>query len=78
MRSKLIKAAEWVNVAHERHLDQITDANTLFLLSADATPDDVRQWAWSVALLVIHQAGRMFNSGSGRHLAHGNQDQWRR
>ena len=42
---KLIKAAEWVNAAHERHLDQITDANTLFLLSADATPEDVRQWA---------------------------------
>ena len=43
--SKLIKAAEWVNVAHEQHLDRITDANTLFLLSADATPEDVRQWA---------------------------------
>jgi hypothetical protein len=43
--SKLIKAAEWVNVAHEQHLDQITDANTLFILSADATPEDVRQWA---------------------------------
>lgn len=42
---KLIKAAEWVNAAHERHLDGITDANTLFLLSADATPEDVRQWA---------------------------------
>ena len=42
---KLAKAAEWVNAAHERHLDQITDANTLFLLSADATPEDVRQWA---------------------------------
>jgi hypothetical protein len=41
---KLAKAAEWVNAAHERHLDQITDANTLFLLSADATPDDVREW----------------------------------
>jgi hypothetical protein len=41
---KLVKAAEWVNAAHERHLDQITDANTLFLLSADATPEDVREW----------------------------------
>lgn len=44
--SKLIKAAEWAsNVAHAQHLDQITDATTLFLLSADATPEDVRQWA---------------------------------
>lgn len=42
---KLIKAAEWVNAAHARHLDQITDATTLFLLSADATPEDVREWA---------------------------------
>lgn len=42
---KLIKAAEWVNTAHARHLDQIADATTLFLLSADATPEDVRQWA---------------------------------
>jgi hypothetical protein len=42
---KLIKAAEWVNAAHERHLDQITDTATLFILSADATPEDVRQWA---------------------------------
>ena len=40
--SQLVKAAEWVNAAHERHLDQITDANTLFLLSADATPHDTR------------------------------------
>ena len=43
--SQLIKAAEWVNVQHAEHLDQITDATTLFLLSADATPEDVRQWA---------------------------------
>lgn len=43
--SKLIKAAEWVNVAHAQHIDQITDATTLFLLSADATPEDVREWA---------------------------------
>jgi hypothetical protein len=42
--SKLIKAAEWANVAHEQHLDQITDANTLFLLSADTTPEEVREW----------------------------------
>jgi hypothetical protein len=42
--TKLIKAAEWANVAHEQHLDQITDANTLFLLSADTTTDEVREW----------------------------------
>jgi hypothetical protein len=43
--NKLVKAAEWVNVEHAPHLDQITDATTLFLLSADATPEEVRQWA---------------------------------
>jgi hypothetical protein len=43
--AKLIKAAEWANVEHVPHLDSITDTATLFLLSADATPDDVRQWA---------------------------------
>ena len=43
--AKLIKAAEWVNVEHAPHLSQIADATTLFLLSADATPEDVRQWA---------------------------------
>ena len=42
---KLVKAAQWVNAEHVQHLDQITDTATLFLLSADATPDDVRQWA---------------------------------
>lgn len=42
--SQLIKAAEWVNVQHVEHLDQIADTATLFLLSADATPDDVREW----------------------------------
>lgn len=42
--SKLIKAAEWANVAHEQHLQSVADTNTLFLLSADATTDDVRQW----------------------------------
>jgi hypothetical protein len=42
---KLVKAAEWVNADHDQHLAGITDANTLFLLSADATPEDVRQWA---------------------------------
>lgn len=43
--AKLVKAAQWVNVEHAPHLDGITDATTLFLLSADATPEDVRQWA---------------------------------
>lgn len=43
--NKLVKAAEWINVEHAPHLDQITDATTLFLLSADATPEEVRQWA---------------------------------
>jgi len=42
---KLILAAQWVNAPHAAHLDQITDATTLFLLSADATPEEVRQWA---------------------------------
>jgi hypothetical protein len=42
--SKLIKAAEWANVAHARHLDGVTDATTLFLLSADTTTEEVREW----------------------------------
>lgn len=42
---KLVKAAQWVNAEHVQHLDGITDTATLFLLSADATPEDVRQWA---------------------------------
>lgn len=43
---KLIQATEWMsNAAHEPHLNQITDVNTLFLLSADATTEDVREWA---------------------------------
>jgi len=41
---QLVQAAEWVNRQHAAGLDQITDATTLFLLSADATPEDVRQW----------------------------------
>jgi hypothetical protein len=41
---KLIKAAEWANAVHARHLDQVTDATTLFLLSADTTPEEVREW----------------------------------
>ena len=43
--SQLIKAAQWANVQHVEHLNGITDTATLFLLSADATPEDVRQWA---------------------------------
>jgi len=41
---KLVKAAEWANAAHERHLDGVTDLNTLFLLSANTTPEEVREW----------------------------------
>jgi hypothetical protein len=41
---KLIKAAEWSNAAHVRHLDGVTDTATLFLLSADTTPEEVREW----------------------------------
>lgn len=43
--AKLIKAAKWVNVEHVPHINTITDTATLFLLSADATPEDVREWA---------------------------------
>jgi hypothetical protein len=43
--AKLVKAAQWVNVEHAPHLNGITDATTLFLLSAEATPEEVRQWA---------------------------------
>lgn len=42
--SQLIKAAEWVNVGRVQHLEGVTDVKTLFLLSADATPEDVREW----------------------------------
>jgi hypothetical protein len=42
--SQLIKAAEWVNRQHAAGLEQITDVTTLFLLSADATTEDVREW----------------------------------
>jgi hypothetical protein len=41
---KLIQAAEFVNAAHERYLSEVTDANTLFLLSADTTTEEVREW----------------------------------
>lgn len=42
---QLIKAAKWVNAQHVAHVNQIADTATLFLLSADATPEDVREWA---------------------------------
>lgn len=42
--SQLIKAASWAKAQHVDHLNGITDTATLFLLSADATPEDVREW----------------------------------
>jgi hypothetical protein len=56
--SQLIKAAEWMsnvghvqhlgwaaNMEHVPHLAKVTDTATLFLLSADTTPEDVRHAA---------------------------------
>ena len=43
--SKLIRAAKWVNQEHAPDINKIADTATLFLLSADATPEDVREWA---------------------------------
>ena len=43
--AKLIKAAEWVsNMGRVPHLDGLTDVRTLFLLSADTTTEEVREW----------------------------------
>jgi hypothetical protein len=43
--ARLIKVAEWVsNMGHAPHLDGITDTTTLFILSADTTTEDVREW----------------------------------
>lgn len=42
--SQLIKAAEWVNFQPAESLANIQSLDTLFLLSADATPEDVREW----------------------------------
>ena len=42
--TKLIKAADWANGKHVDHLGAVTDTATLFLLSADATPEEVREW----------------------------------
>ncbi len=41
---QLVQAAEWLNAQHIAGLHGITDTATLFLLSADATPEDVREW----------------------------------
>ena len=41
---KLVQAANWVNRPHVAGLDQVTDTATLFLLSADTTTEDVREW----------------------------------
>nr|BAR30431.1 phage-like protein [uncultured Mediterranean phage uvMED] len=41
---QLVQAAEWANAQHVAGLHGITDTATLFLLSADATPEDVREW----------------------------------
>lgn len=43
--ARLIKAAEWAsNVEHAPYLDGVTDATTLFLLSAETTSEEVREW----------------------------------
>jgi len=41
---KLVQVAQWVKREHVPVLDGITDTATLFLLSADATTEDVREW----------------------------------
>ena len=44
--AELIKAANWIQTSgNAGHLESLADAQVLFLLSADATPEDVRQWA---------------------------------
>jgi hypothetical protein len=43
--AELIKAANWIQTSgNAGHLESLADAQVLFLLSADATPDDVREW----------------------------------
>lgn len=42
--SQLMRAAEWVNVQPAESLAGIQSTDTLFILSADATPEDVREW----------------------------------
>ena len=41
---KLIKTAELVNAAHCAAFENVADTTTLFLLSADTTTEDVREW----------------------------------
>jgi hypothetical protein len=41
---KLIQAAQWANREHAPVLTNVTDCTTLFLLSADTTPEEVREW----------------------------------
>ena len=58
---QLVQAAEWSNAQHVAGLDQITDTATLFLLSADATPDDVREWVmarWAAGVPPPRQRGQ--------------------
>lgn len=41
----LMKAASWVaNLPHEASIENVSDVNTLFMLSADTTTDEVREW----------------------------------
>ena len=41
----LMKAASWVaNLPHEASIKNVLDVNTLFMLSADTTTDEVREW----------------------------------
>ena len=43
--ARLIKASEWAaNVEHVPHFNGVADIATLFLLSADTTPEEVREW----------------------------------
>ena len=43
--AELAKAAEWVQMSGiAGSLSGVTDPGVLFLLSADATPEDVREW----------------------------------
>jgi len=43
--SELVKAAKWVEMSGATgHLQELTSVDTLFVLSADATPEEVREW----------------------------------
>jgi hypothetical protein len=43
--AELVKAADWAQMSDiAGHLNGVTDSRVLFLLSADATPEDVREW----------------------------------